>query len=87
MSLNEILIAIAYGVVAVFVIFAFSVFYSIYTPKPKVKKDKTSEKKKRQSKKAPQQEAVKVVKKGKEQVAVTDEGDSISLGGSVSERN
>jgi hypothetical protein len=87
MSFNDILNALAYGVVAILVIFAFSVFYSIYTPKPKVKKEKPVQKKTRKSKKEPQQESVKVVKKGKEQVAVTDEGDSISLGGSVSERN
>lgn len=86
MSLNEILVAISYGIVGILVIFALTVFYSMYTPKPKTEKT-TSPKQKKKDKKVKEEASVKVVKKGKEQVAVTDEGDSISLGGSVSERN
>jgi uncharacterized membrane-anchored protein YitT (DUF2179 family) len=81
MELTTIFTYVAYGIVALCVVFAAYVFLSIYQPKPKEKKVKVTKKEAKQEK----QTQPKVINKGKKQVVINTDGDIISLSGQVSE--
>jgi len=80
MEFTQIALYITYAILVGLVLFAGIVFLKVYKPKPKVKKEKT----KKQSDDTPKAQP-KVKRKGRKEILVSDEGDVISLGGSVSE--